>query len=150
MMGLPIADCRLPIERSRASGGFARRGHDRSQIIRFLKKRRQFAGGYNSRLTQQLEPECCFVGLLLNCSDFGDEFGLASSAAGGAVIRSNRSPTTDNLIRNSAPCDISFRNSPGQFNNSKSEVLGSLFQLDRVHSRKLSDHSAIANRQSPI
>ena len=149
-MRLPIADCRLPIKRSRAGGGFARSGHNGGQIIRFLKERRQFSGGNNSRLTERLEPERCFVRLLLHCSYFGNEFRLASSAARCAVICSDRSPTANNLICDSASGDIGFRNSPGQFDDSKGEAFGALFQFDGVHCRNVSEQSAIANRQSSI
>lgn len=150
MMGLPIVDCRLPIERSRARGSFTRCRHNRGQIIRFLQERRQFANGYNSRLTEQLEPKCCFISFFLHCSNFSDEFHLASSAACGPIIRSDRSPTANNLIGNRAPCDIRFRNGPAQIDNSKCEVLGTQFQFNRVHGPKVSEQWPIANRQSPI
>lgn len=140
----------LPIYRSDARSRFARRSHDRSQIICLLEKRRQLAAWYNPRFTQQFEPKRGFVRFFFHCSNFSYEFRLASSTARGTVIRSHRRPATDNLIRNGASCDISFRNGPRQFDNSEREVFGALFQFDRVHNRKVLEQSAIANRQSSI
>ena len=149
-MRLPIADCRLPIAESGAGGGFARGGHDGSEVVGFLQQRGQFALGNDSRFGKQFEPKRGFIRFFLNDSDFGDEFRFASSAAGRAVVRGDRGTTADDLFCDNSSCVVRSGNGPGQFNYSKSKGFGALFKFSWVHRRKLQVQSPIANRQSSI
>ena len=149
-MTLPIADCRLPIAALRARSSFPRGRHDRSQIVRFLQQRRQLASGCDSRFTKQLEPQCGFVSLLLNCFDFSNEFRFASSAARCTIVRCHGGSASDNLLCDDSCGLICFGNRPRQFNNPQGKTFGALFQFKRVHRPKLQNQLAIANRQSPM
>ena len=152
MRRLPIAPAlrdRLPIG-SRLGRRFARGGHYGGKVVRFLQQCRQPAGSNDSRFREQLEPQSSFIGFLFNGSDFGDEFGFASSAAGRAIIRGHRCATANDLFGDYASGIVAFGNTSREFNNPEGEVLGSLLQFDDIHARKLSNQSPIANCQSPI
>ena len=144
MKRLPIADCRLPIDESFASRGFAGGGHDGGEFIGFLQKRGQFSRRHHSRFDQQFEPEGGFVGFLFDGSNFGNEFGLAARAATGAIICRNRGAATDPLFGDNASGIVVFGHGPRQFDDAQGESFGARFQFDWIHGGKLQIQSAIS------
>lgn len=149
-MKLPVADCQLPIAGSAPRRCFARGRHDGRQIIRFLKQGGKLGGFDRSGFSKQLKPKGSFVRFFLDCPNFCDEFGFASSSAGCPVVRRHGRATTDNLFGNDTSGVVSLGNTFRQFNDAKRETFGPLFQFGRVHARKLLNQLAIANRKSPI
>ena len=149
MNELPIADCRLPINKSRARCSFARGGHNGSKLIGFRQQCRQFLAWHNAGLGQQFEPEGGFVGFLFNGSDFSNKFSLASRAATGAIVCRDRSSAANDLSRN-RPAGSCFWNGTGQFDDSQCKFFGAEFEFNGIHGMKLQTQSAIGNRQSAI
>ena len=132
MIELPIADCRLPIEALFAGRGFARGGHYGCQRIGFGKQRGQFLCGHRARFDEQFEPQRGFVSLLLDGSDFSDEFGLAAGVATG----------TSSVVR--------FGNGARELDYSQRKSFRAGFEFRRIHGGNLQIQSAIGNRQSAI
>ena len=140
----------LSIEALFARRGFARGGHDGCQCIGFGKQRGQFLCGHRAGFDKQFQPQCGFIRLFLDSSDFGDEFGWAAGAATGAVIRRYRSSAADNLSGNRPACVIGFGNGARQLDDSQCESFRAGFEFRRIHGANLQTQSAIGNRQSAI
>lgn len=150
MKELPIADCRLTIEDLRAGSGFARNGHNGSQVIGFLQQRGNLAGGHNFRFAKQFQPERRLIGFFFHGSDFRDELGFASRATRCPVIGGNGGSAANDLFGNDIPSEISSGNCSRSFNDPKREGFGPLFEFSGIHTAKLPNQSPIANRQSSI
>ena len=149
-MRLPIADCRLPIKKSFSCGSFARRCHDGGKLIGFIQKRRKFARRHDARLDEQFEPKRRFISLLLDCSDFGNEFSLTTGTTTGAIVGRHRSSAAQYLLGDDAGRVIVLGNRPGQLDDSQGEGFGSGFQFGWIPAARLQTQSAIGNRQSAI
>ena len=149
-MRLPIADCRLPIGGSRSRGRFARSRHDGGEFVGFTQKRAEFACWHDAGLNEQFEPKRGFISLLLNDSDFRDEFSLTSGAATGPIVGRDRGATAQDLLGDHPARVIVLGNRSRQLDDSQGKGLGSGFQFGWVHAAKLQIQSPIANRQSAI
>ena len=150
MKRLPIADCRLPINRSFARRGFARGGHDGSKRIGFRQESGQFFCRHDAGLNKQFEPQGGFVSFFFDGSNFCDEFGPAAGAATGTIVCGHRSATANDLFGDDTSSIIVFWNCPGQFDDSQGKRFCARFHFSWVHAPKLQTQSAIGNRQSAI
>jgi len=150
MKTLPIADCRLPIKESFAGRGFSRGSHDGCQRVGFIKQRGQFLCGHRAGFDEQFKPQRSFVGLFLDGSDFGDEFGRAAGAATGAIVCCHRSSAADNLFGYRPAGIVGFRDGARKLDDSQGKSFCAGFELSRIHGANLQTQSAIGNRQSAI
>jgi hypothetical protein len=143
MNGLPIADCRLPINGSFAGRSFARGRHDGSKVVGFLQKRRQLARRHYARFDEQFEPQSRLVGFFFNRANFGYKFRPAPSTATGAIVRGHRSAAANDLFGDDTSGLVVFWNSPGQFDDSQGKRFGARFQFGWIHAPKLQTQSAM-------
>jgi hypothetical protein len=150
MKTLPIADCRLPINRSFAGCRLTRGCHDGGQGVGFFQQRGQFFRRHDAGLNQQFEPQGGFVRLFLDRPNFRDEFSLTAGAATGAIVRRHRSAAANDLFGDDTAGIVIFGNCASQFDDPQREGFGACFQLGRIHGLKLQTQSAIGNRQSAI
>ncbi len=150
MNRLPIADCRLPIGNLLARRGDARCSHDSSEFVSFFQKRGELPCWHDVRFHQKFQPQCGFIGFLLDSPDFRDEFSLTAGTATGAIIRGYRSSAANDLFGDDSSCIVVFWNRPCKFDYSEREGFGSGFQFGRVHGANLQTQSAIGNWQSAI
>jgi hypothetical protein len=150
MRGLPIADCRLPINGSFTRRSFARCGHDGREFVGFCKQGRQFLCRYDAGFGKQFEPQRGFVSFFLDCSDLGNELRLTARPATGAVVGRHGSSTPHDLLGYHTACVIVFGDRPSQLDDSQGKGFGSEFQFAWIHTPTLQTQSAIGNRQSAI
>ena len=149
-MKLPIADCRLPIAKLAAGGGFTGGGHNCCEVVGFLQQSGELAFRYNSRFNEQFEPQSGFIGFFFDRADLGDEFRFASGATCCPIIGGHRCAAADNLFGNDSSSIIALGNCSGEFDNPKRKSFGALFEFRGIHTPNLRNQSPIANRQPAI
>jgi hypothetical protein len=147
---LPIADCRLPIGKLFARRCLTRGGHYGRKLVCFRKEGGELACGHRARFNKQFEPQCSFVSLFLNGSNFGNKFGLAAGAAAGAIIRRHRSTTANDLFGDNTPGIIGFGDCACELDDSQRKCFRAGFKFSWIHGENLQTKSAIGNRQSAI
>lgn len=69
-------------------------GEDSDELIRLILQGCQFFGWYNLSFDKYLQPISCFIQFFQYIPDFGDEFGVGTSAVSFTVISSNRCTRT--------------------------------------------------------
>jgi len=97
--------------------------------------------GFNN----QLHPIHAFVALFLNNPHFGNKFGIGASAAGSAVVGTNRGSASEQLLSNHI-CRLILRQSFRQSNNPQGKSLCSVFEIFSVHGGKIERGHRICDR----
>jgi hypothetical protein len=109
----------------------ARGSYDRGELAGFLPQflhsllRQQFS------VDNQFDPAGRFICFLFHGSEPGNEFGFGTSPTGGAIVCPNGCATSNQLGGNSAAFGGLWQRA-SQFQNTQSELLGSLFQFSFI------------------
>ncbi len=88
--------------------------------------------GFNN----EFHPVHTFGALLLNNAHFGNKFGIGASAAGSAVVGTNRRSASEQLLSNHI-CRLILRQSFRQSNNPQGKSLCSVFEIFSIHGGKI-------------
>lgn len=122
---------------------FSRGVKNSGQFIRLFPQRPNHISRNQRRFGQEFEPIGSLIRFFFGYGELRDELRLASSPAGGPIVRPNGRSASDNLLeQNSASGGIWHL--ARQSHNAEGERLGPLLHLGRCHAPARISYSAMA------